>query len=762
MKKALILSFIWIGFFSFSQGGKLKKADRYYEKLSYAYAAELYEQLIGSKVETPMVNVNLARSYYFIGDMAKAEPALAKIVNSAIAKKDDIFYYAQALKQNGKIEQSDEWMNKFRNKVPNDLRGMSYTENTDYFARIMAQGKKFDIKNLAINTSSADFGGYPTVDGKGAYFVSNRRKRTFVKNEWSWNKGRFLDLYAANIAENREFCNADRMTPKTNSIYHEGPLAFSPDGKTVYFTRNNVAKGKQRRDQNGIQNLKLYRAYIDSSGKWINEEALSFNSKEYSVGHPAISADGKTMYFASDMPGGFGGADLYQLEIKVDGSYGIPVNLGKEINTEGQDMFPWISNDGNLFFSSNGRIGLGGLDVFVVFPSGNGFGNMMNLGLPINGEHDDFAFTMNPDTKTGYFSSNRAGGKGDDDIYSYALIAPLRLRLNLKGVVTDKATKLIISNALVELLDGSGNVISAALADNSGNYKFDLEPELNYQVKATKDNYYENKTAFSTSNLAVGTDLIKKNLLLEKDSGFGLYTLVTDAKTAEPLNGVRMKIKDLLTGKTLVETITTETGDNLNSILDHIVGDKISYKIDLMKEGYFPKSLTFNSEISKPGIINVHDLLSGSLAMDKAVKDLTEMIKINPINFDLNKFNIRPDAKVELNKIVEVMNKYPEMEIELGSHTDCRASIAYNEKLSDKRAKASAAYIKSKITNPDRIYGKGYGESKLLNDCGCEGNMKSDCSEKEHELNRRTEFRVIYKDVENLRIIDSSDDSYGN
>jgi outer membrane protein OmpA-like peptidoglycan-associated protein len=762
MKRIIVLSFVLLGTLTFAQNGKLRKADRYYEKLSYAYAVPLYEQLLGSEIENPLMKANLARSYYFMGNMEKAEPALAAIVNSAIAKEDDLFYYAQALKQNGKIAESDAWMNKFRNKAPGDIRGNSYSQNADYFQRIMAQSKKFEIKNLMINTSSADFGGYPAPEGNEAYFVSNRKKRAFIKNEWSWNKGRFLDLYSSTIGSFGELEDADMLSRKTNSKYHEGPIAFTPDGKTVYFTRNNIEGGKERRDDNGIQNLKLYRATVDEKGNWINEEVLPFNSKDYSVGHPTISADGKWMYFASDMPGGIGGADIYKVELLADGKFGKLLNLGKEINTEGQDMFPWISQEGNLFFSSDGRIGLGGLDVFVLFPTESGFAGMKNLGLPINGQHDDFAFIMNKDNTTGYFSSNRPGGKGDDDIYSFRLIEPLKLKLNLEGWITDQTTKLIIPNASVDLIDEEGNIIASTFADAQGKYSFGLEPDKVYKVKAYKEKYYENNLSFTTKDLTPGTELLKKNLQLEQDPGLGLYALVTDGKTGAPIEGVRLSITDNLTGLKFLEVQTPASGDALKSILNHSIGDRVSYNVDLLKDGYFPKTITFNSKISKPGIISIHEMLEGGLTMDKEVKDLSELIQINPINFDLNKSTIRPDAKIELDKIVEIMNKYPELEVELGSHTDCRASKAYNEKLSDRRAKASAAYIKSKITNPERIYGKGYGESRLLNGCECEGNVKSDCSEEEHEKNRRTEFKVIKTGSENIKVINNSTDSFGN
>ncbi len=742
----------------FAQSGKLKKADNYYEKLSYSYAAGLYLELIGSEVDSPSMKSKLATSYYNMGDMKNAEKYFSQMINSTEASKENYFYYSQALKQNGNYTESDIWMQKFHANSQADLRGISYIENTSYVDQIEKQGIRFTINNLNINTPSADFGGYPSSDGKSSYFVSSRRKRIAVQNEWSWNSKRFLDLYQASVEADNQMKNAQLITKKVNTRFHEGPLCFTADGKTVFFTRNNISKGKKRKDQKGIQNLKLFRSTIDSKGKWINEEVLNFNSKDYSVGHPSLSSDGKTLYFASDMPGGFGGADIYKVDLNTDMTYGKPVNLGKEINTEGQEMFPWISSDGNLFFSSNGHVGLGGLDVFVMLPTKNNeFGKMLNVGKPVNGQNDDFAFTMNLDNKTGYFSSNREGGKGDDDIYSYNLLKPFKTLLSVQGIIVDLKTKLILSGATVNLLDVNGAIIQTTIADINGVYSFDLEPELDYKLSASKEEYFDNQGAFSTKDLDPNIEVINKNLDLEKDPGLSLYALVTDRKTGLPLEGVKLTVTDNISGD-VISYSTLETGDYRRPLGDKKLNDQGSYTFVLEKDRYFSKTIFYKTQFTKPGQYNVHDALD--LGLDAEVKDLSELVQINPINFDLNKFNIRPDAQKELDKIVEVMNKYPNMVVELGSHTDCRASIKYNEQLSDKRAKASAAYIKLKITNPARIYGKGYGESILLNGCECEGTVKSTCSEEEHEKNRRTEFKVISTGNDKVKVTNTSTDSF--
>lgn len=728
----------------FGQSGKLLKADNYFEKLSYSYAKGLYEELLGSEVDSPKMKSNLAICYYNTGDLKKSEETFAQMINTEFATREDFFYYAQALKQNGKYAESDLWMEKFNKLAANDARGLSYMNNPSYLEKIEKQGVHFTINNLNCNTPSADFGGYPSTVNNDAYFVSSRRKRVFVQNEWSWNSKRFLDLYKSTIASSSELENVELITKKVNTRFHEGPMCFSPDGKFVYYTRNNISKGSKRKDQKGIQNLKLYRATLDSKGKWTNEEVLNFNSKDYSVGHPSITADGKTLYFASDMPGGFGGADLYKVALNADGSYGKPENLGKQFNTEGQEMFPWISNDGHLFFSSNGHIGLGGLDVFVMLPTKDGgFDKLMNVGKPVNGQHDDFAFTMNKDNKTGYFSSNREGGKGDDDIYSYVLTKPFKQNLMVEGIVADIQSKELLPGATVYLKDEQGTILATTTVDDKGAYSFELEPEKRYVVSATKENYFDDLANFNTVNLDPEVESIQQDLDLEKDPGLALYCLVTDAKTTLPLEGVKMTIVDKTNGKEFLSTMTPASGDAKKGIADKKLNDQLTYTIKLEKEGYLTKTVVYSQRVVKPGIINVHENLD--LTMDKldVGTDLATIIDIKPIYFDLGKYAIRKDAALELDKIVKVMNDYPTMQIELGSHTDCRSSYAFNEKLSDNRAKASAAYIKARIKNPERIYGKGYGEYKLKIDCPCEGAVKSTCTEAEHQQNRRTEFVII-------------------
>lgn len=750
---------ILLGSSTFAQSGKLKKADNYYEKVAFAEAEKLYRELIGSKVDNPVMKAKLANCYYQMGDSQSAEVVYAQVIASGDYKPESVYKYAQALKENGKYAESDKWMTTFYSLDNTDIRANEFVSNKSYIDRIEAQGAYFEINPLALNSATSEFGGYPYGADK-AYFVTNRYQRFGTDRSHTFNSKRFLDLYVADVADTKELENPSFKSRRVNKKFHEGPLSFSPDLKTVYFTRNNMSKGKQRHDDKGIQNLKIYIANVDENGNWSDERELGINSRDYSVGHPSVSADGKYLYFASNMPGGYGGADIYKMEIKTDGSFGEPINLGEKVNTEGQELFPWITNEGLLFFASDGHTGLGGLDVFVVIPKKDGsFNKLMNVGKPVNSCKDDFALVMNPDNLSGYVSSSRTSGMGDDDIYAFKLLKPFKVNLCLKGLVTDKNSGAKLPGAKVDLLDESGSLVASVISDDKGKYEFGLEPEMSYSISVQKEDYFDNSDVASTKNLPEGVEEILQDLKLEKDPGMSLYALITDSKTKEPVDDVMIELVDNMTGESTNYT-TDAKGDMIKPLIDKKLSDRGSYNFMLSKEGYIPKTVTYNVLFDKEGQYVVHSSLD--LSMDPVVSDLRDLIEINPINFDLGKWNIRSDAKVELDKIIEIMNKYPSMVVELGSHTDCRASKTFNMRLSDKRAKASAAYIKSKITNPKRIYGKGYGESQLLNGCECEGAVKTDCSEEEHEKNRRTEFKVISIGDNNVDIKSKSNGSFND
>lgn len=744
MRKIIFYSILLLGVGSiFAQSSKLKRADGYYNMLAYSLAVKNYEQLVGTSLDSPQLKAKLANCYTQLGDPIKAEEMYSKLIQSGNSNPEDLYNYAQTLKRNGKYPESDAWMKKFVAAKPEDSRALEFKNSQNYLNQILQQEPHFELKNVTFNSKYSDFGAYPSADSKYAYVLTSRFDPVFTQHNWTWNQDRFLEFFGGSIETNQELSNLKRLSGKANTKYHEGPLCFNSSGTKVYFTRNNISSGKNRKDEKGIQNLKIYMADVDNSGNWSNIVEFPYNSKDYSVGHPTISKDGSTLYFVSDMPNGFGGSDIYKSSISTTGEIGKPENLGPLVNTEGKELFPWITGENQLFFSSDGHLGIGGLDVFVALQNKKGdYFKRLNLGKPVNSVSDDFAFTLGSDGIKGYVSSDRSGGIGMDDIYAINLIKPYKSSILLKGLVKDKNNAEILSNATVDLVDEDGSIVSSVQSDSTGNYNFDLESEKQYQIQVKKKNYFDNSERISTVDLDYGKDLIEQDVALEKDPGLSLYVLIKDAQTNTALKDVEVKVVETFTKESLIDIVTGSTGDASKPLPGKKIGEKISYTINLKREGYLAKSVIFTTVVKQPGLLKVHESLD--LTMDKIAvgADLAKMVDLKPIYFDLGKSKIRKDAAVELDKIVKVMNEYPSMEVELGSHTDCRGSKASNEKLSNSRAVASAEYVRQRISNPFRINGKGYGESKLINDCGCEGKVKSTCSEAEHQVNRRTEFII--------------------
>jgi outer membrane protein OmpA-like peptidoglycan-associated protein len=749
MKKLVFIAAIFsFSFVSLAQeGGKVKKADKAYEMFSYDIAIEKYSEVDQTSMD---VKRKQALSYWRTHNSLAAEPLFREIVTTDGHIATDIYCYAAVLRENKKYKESEEWMSKYAEMNVTDSRGKMYAKEKGSFERLLKENSSFTIRNLDINSEQQDFAAAFYKDQ--VVFASSREGTKSVRRKWNWNRLPFLDVYVADKNEDFSLVNPAILRGKINKKFHEGPVAFNKEGDFMIFTRNNY-DGKSSQ---GVVRLQMFSSKL-VGGKWEKPKALPFNHNEYSVGHATISADGKWLYFASNMPGGIGGVDIYRVEIKEDGSYGKAINLGEGLNTEGDEMFPFIhAGSEMLFFSSNGRVGIGGQDIFLAqIKEDLSIGKILNLGAPINGNSDDFSLVLNDTQTKGYFSSNREGGKGSDDIYSFDLSKPFTFGTLIKGVARDKKGELLAQTTvtLFDLLSGEEIKV---LTEEDGSYEFIVEPNKTFNLRGQKPKYFDGTNAVDTDT---EDDVIIVNLELEKDPRLSLLALVTDKQSGAPLDGVKMTIIDNMTGEKEV-VYTPSSGDHLKPLMDKKLNDHGSYNIELEKNGYLGKTVTYNTLFDKEGKYEVHNALDLTLDPIKVGADLSKIIDINPIYFDLNKFFIRTDAAIELDKIVKVMNENPTMVIELGSHTDSRGSDASNESLSSKRAKASAQYIKERITNPDRIYGKGFGESvpnvidlssdggaqkQVLTEAFINSFMKSDKKKFDlyHQMNRRTEFIII-------------------
>lgn len=644
MKMRYLLFICLFSFISLSaQQAKLASAEKKYNSLAYIDAIEIYERVAEKGHESTDLFQKLGNSYYFNGNLKEAGKWYEKLFGLGQEVEVEYYYrYAQCLKAVENYTKANDYLSKFSEKTKTDNRSVIYNENKNYLSDIKKISNRYTIENAEINSEFSDYGSALYKDQ--LIFASARDTGSVSNVKSKWTNQSFTNLYSAKIDSEGNLNTPEEFSRKVNSKLNESTPVFSKDGKTMYFTRNNFNNGKKRTDSDKKVLLKLYKATLEGDN-WKNIEELPFNSDEYSVAHPALSPDNKTLYFASDMPGTKGQSDLFKVAIKSDGSFGTPENLGSKINTEARETFPFVDNDGILYFASDGQLGLGGLDIFAVKMYDDGsYSRVLNLGTPVNGSSDDFAYLIDSRSRVGFFSSNRAEGKGYDDIYKFKENTPLEFdcRQAITGFVSDEETSEIISKANIRLFDANMQQLSQILVDKDGRYRFEgLDCNKVYHVRAEVPEY-------ETSEVSVTTDKI---------SGETLATLE-----------VSKRMKEVAVGK-----------------------------------------------------------------------DLGKVFGIKIIYFDLNKANIRKDAALELEKIVEVMKENPSIKVDVRSHTDSRQSAEYNEKLSDKRAKATVAWMVKKGISADRLTGKGYGESQLVNKCS-DG---VECSEEEHQANRRSEFIVI-------------------
>ncbi|MBB6681885.1 OmpA family protein [Aequorivita sp. 609] len=468
-----------------AQNFKTKTADEFYERLQYNDAIDEYHRLVKRGDESTYVLERLANSYYNINDTKNAEIFYKRVVKRLDADPESVYNYAQVLKANGKFSEYNKYMKEYAKLRPQDSRAIAFMQDPNYLPRIADEkNQKFEAVNLEeINTRYSEFGG--TVVDNELYFSSSRN---ILRKNYDLNDEPFLDLYKATI-ENDVVKNAKLLNDEINTRFHESSVAITPDGTRMYFDRNDYFNGKYKKSEQGINELNIF--YAEKvNGEWGNIQSAPFNSKEFSSSHPAISPDGKTLYFSSDRPGGMGNADLYKVAINEDGTFGEPENLGEGINTEGREVFPFVDANGTLYFSSDAHLGLGGLDVFSAPAKGNGFGEVKNLGLGINSSSDDFAFSFNPETEEGYVSSNRAGGKGSDDIYKIKKIESCDLPINV--LVVDASTNEPISDARIDLYDNRENKLKSQSTDADGISEVLVVCDQDHVVQAFKEGYESN------------------------------------------------------------------------------------------------------------------------------------------------------------------------------------------------------------------------------------------------------------------------------
>ena len=616
-----------------------KVADNFFRDFNYDNAAELYKEALKKEDSTEHILSRLGDCYFNISKVKEAafwyKKAIDKYPN---INSDYVYKYIQTLRAQKKYEEAIEFVKIFNKNNKKDRRIKDIEKfNLDTYSELSSTDKVYvEIENLPLNTKYSDFGSFEK-DNK-LYFYSTWVKDSITneKELYELNNEPYLNIFESEITiENNKkvFSNAAKLNSEINTKNdHEGLVTITNDGNTMYFTRNNVNKKEKRRyNKSGSSNLKLYKATkVDNT--WTNIEELPFNNENFDFTAPTLTPDNKTLIFSSNMDTGYGQTDLYKVAINDDGTFGEPINLGPKINTEGNEKFPFVAKDSTLYFSSDANINLGLLDIFEsnILKTNTDI-EVKNIGAPFNSSFDDFCYFIDTETNTGYFSSNREGGQGGDDIYAFG---KLKCEQIVKGLIRDELTNELLSKATVSLINIDGKILERYQTKEDGYYEFKIDCEKTYTILAEKPIYRPDNIEFETS--AINQEEIEIDLSL------------------------------------------------------------------------------------KPLIID-------------------NEIVINPIFFDFDKSNIRPDAAYELENIVAVMREHPKMVIKIESHTDSRGNDNYNMKLSDRRAKSTRDYLFSRGIAKDRIQSAiGYGESQILN--RCKNGVK--CTDEEHEENRRSKFII--------------------
>jgi len=730
MKKSIFL-FSIISLFALSgnaQTAAINSANKLYFKKLYVQAIPKYESVLKKDSSNSEVLINLGDCYRLTNNNKGQLICYNKLVKTGKAEEIHKLYYGQALMEAGKYDDAKRYMDEFKA----DGRGEAFSKGITNIQSFSKNADAYALSEFQYNTTFDDFCATIFLGDK-IVFTSTRTKSTWITRRHGWTGNSYCHMYLTEKDAFGQYDTPAMFVAEYATKFNDGPFSTSKDGNTIFFTRNGTSKKEQSLD--GSQKLKIFQANIikDDLQSLMN---LKFNSNEYNCAHPSVSADGKTLYFASDMGGGQGGMDIWYCKLDASGAWGNPVNMGEKVNTKGNELFPSITDENFLYFASNGHEGLGGLDVFETKIKEDKAGKVYNMGKPVNSEHDDFAYNVYAEGKKAFLSSNRKTGGMNDDIYNVDVLRKVARGKTVNFIVKNKETQEILPSTTIKLNTDSFTT------NEKGEFQFVLEEDVNYKLLVKREKYFDIEDSLSTKTTPEG-DEYTKTIELEKDPNLTLLAGIYDAKTGAGIEGVKIKIKDLAVSNDFELLKTEKNGEYKKPLKGKRIGDKLLYLVTIEKEGYVTKTTNFTYEIKKEGEIQMNELLALTIGKVEVGMDLAKMIDIKPIYFDLGKSTIRKDAAVELDKVVAVMKEYPAMIIELGAHTDCRGAAASNLKLSGARAKASAAYIVKQGIDKTRIFGKGYGESKLLNSCGCEGKIKSTCTEFEHSQNRRTEFIIV-------------------
>jgi outer membrane protein OmpA-like peptidoglycan-associated protein/tetratricopeptide (TPR) repeat protein len=722
-----------------AQSGQLTKADRLYDRYAFHEAAEVYEKALArTDAGDPAfatAALRLAECYRLTNRFDEAAAWYGRVVGQRAVEPIYRFRYAQMLLSAGQCTEAEFWFRRYAEDRPEDGRGPRFEKACEELSGLYADDGRYTIEPLPVNSPYADFG--PAFFDGGLVFLSARPDGRAGGKVHGWSGEPFLDYYHTAPTEDG-FREATHFGGAAlNSRHHEGPLVFSANGQRVFFTRNNEVSASIKENDARTVRLKIYTAERAGDERWKAIRELDFNSGDFSNAAPALGRDGDVLVFSSTRPGGFGGADLY-LSRWRNGEWTRPVNLGSGVNTEGDEVFPFLHEDGTLYFASDGHAGLGGLDLFAAEPdparardalvaagdwtadpadsARQALGVWLparNMGWALNSRWDDFGLVWDAEREHGYFASNRPGGAGGDDLYFMR-----HHWVRIEGEVVDALTGEALPYAEVRVTGAPAE--KRVRGNDAGRFALDLPRETALAFTGHAEGYA------SASVEAVGRHGAPNKVRLElQPEGIPVRLRVVDAETGRPLAGARLTLGNECSGA------ENEALSDRDGSMAVTLSRGCDYRWTGRLDGYADAVLP----VSKEAFAGLPEAVF-TLELDPLAAGLT--VELQHIYYDYDEHYIREDAVTDLIALAELMADNPQVTIELGSHTDARGSAEYNERLSQRRADAAVAYLVKLGVPAARVTAKGYGESRPRNRC-TDG---VDCSDAEHQANRRTEFRV--------------------
>ncbi|MCC5923561.1 MAG: PD40 domain-containing protein, partial [Crocinitomicaceae bacterium] len=615
-----IILFICVFFISginLAQSKRMRLADELFAVKSYYAAVQAYEDALERSKDSFAVANNISFAYDIMGNVPKAIAWYGFLGQNDSLGEIQMLRYAILLRQNGETEKSEQWLlntlalNNQNATAKNLLSNQRYKGGmTEYFSA-PENSHLTKESDISINL----------INNKEAIVTSSKRNAAAIMRTAGQPKVYFYDMYRLEVSEDGGFGAMQRIRGEGNTKFHDGPAVFDPNSGYLYFTRNNIVEGKRRKDEQGITKLKIFRGKLEGN-KIVDVEELPFNSDTYSCGHPAISPDGKTLYFASDMPGSFGGTDIYKVEIKEDGSFGKPINLGAPVNTVLNEVTPFVHPEsGLLFFASNGHYGHGGLDVFVAYQDENqNFVDVSNLGESINTSFDDFAFVSNKEQSFGFLASNRGEDwMKPDDLFYFSQLKPLFGYPIIEGSIKDYLSEEPLSGAVILIKNERGEIIDSIPSDESGRYRS--------HIKKGDDKVYMSISQAGFDEKLIELELPEKRKIYEVNASLNpilnyyLEGLVLDEKSGERLDGVKVEVikMDEQTGDEAVVYATNISGIfNFEPIQARLNG-YLAYELRLSKDGYRDKRVELLIELSRDTIIFAHEF--ANLNLSKRTRD---------------------------------------------------------------------------------------------------------------------------------------------